>query len=148
MGDAWVVGVPGLLVAMPALAWLFGTGVVDVLSVAVPVRVRPRGPRPAVAAAVKLVAGMLLLAVPFLVTPRVEAANGWVDRDGDGMRDGWGTTGEDWQGLVLRDWIGWCGVGAALVLIAVAILLHALGARRYPALPVQSIGRQLPSRRS
>ena len=135
MDDAWVVGIPGMLVAVPALIWLCGTGVVDLLSAAVPDHVQPRGPRPAMAGAVKCAAAMLLVAVPFIVTPMVEAANGWVDSDGDGMRDGWGTIGEDWSRLVQRDWIGWVGSVASLVLLVALALLHALGARRHQARP-------------
>lgn len=135
MDDAWVVGIPGLLVAVPALIWLCGTGAVDVLSAVVPDHVQARGPRPAVAGAVKCAAAILLVAVPFLVTPRVEAANGWVDNDGDRMQDGWMTTGEDWSGLILRDWIGWSGSIASVVLLVAVVLLYVLGARRHLALP-------------
>ena len=84
---------------------------------------------------------VVLVALPFGAAARAEAGNGWVDRDGDGMQDGFVNGGYDWFDVNAGDTGGWwlAGLGATAAAFAGGSLLILRAERRQAGARARSV---------
>ena len=74
--------------------------------------------------ALKLVAALCLVALPFLAQPLAESMNDWVDPDGDGMYADFVNGSYDWVDMNGGDFIRIWGGGAALIMTVVLLMIR------------------------
>lgn len=109
-----------------AVLYLLPTGLAEVVAAARPSLAR-EGFRPRVIAGLlKTAASLCLVALPFAATPIAESLNDWVDPDGDGMLADMENGSYDWVDINGGDFFRIWGLGSAITLAALLVLLRAV----------------------